>query len=103
MKRYYVYIMASMSRTLYIGMTSNLQARVYQHKSKVFDGFTSRYNVTRLVYVEEFAHVDDTIARERQLKGWARGKKIRLIEAGNPGWDDLSVGWVENVEDPASR
>ena len=80
MKQYYVYMMASQSRVLYIGMTSNLEVRVYQHKNKVMDGFTSDHNVTRLVFVEEFANVDDAIARERQLKRWVRSKKIWLIE-----------------------
>ena len=95
MTQYYVYIMASLSRALYIGMTSNLEVRVYQHKHKVYEGFTSKYNVSRLVHMEEFANVDDAIARERELKGWRRSRKIELIESQNLEWDDLSTGWVE--------
>ena len=93
MKQYFVYIMASTSLRIYVGMTSNLESRVYQHKHKTFDGFTAKYNVDRLVFIEEFANVDDAIARERQLKGWKREKKVWLIEQLNPTWDDLSHSW----------
>lgn len=84
MKQYSVYIMASKSLKTYVGVTSNLETRVYQHKNKVFDGFTSKYNVNWLVHIEEFANVDDAIARERQLKGWGRVKNVHLIEQLNP-------------------
>ena len=97
MKQFYVYIMASTSRTLYIGMTSNLETRVYQHKNKLLGGFTAKYNVNRLVFVEEFDSPSDAIARERQLKRWVRAKKTWLIESTNPEWDDLSTGWAEVV------
>jgi putative endonuclease len=88
--RYFVYIMSSLGRTLYIGMTNDLVRRVYQHKQKTSPGFTARYNVTRLVYFEEAAHPQVAIAREKVLKGWRRSRKIALISAANPTWRDLS-------------
>ena len=92
MKQYYVYIMASRSRTLYIGMTSDLAYRVAQHKQKRFaDSFTAKYNVTRLVYFEVFGDSYSAAVRERQLKKWRRAKKIALIESINPDWRDLSL------------
>jgi putative endonuclease len=94
-RRYYVYIMTNYSRTLYIGMTNDLPRRVYEHKQKLIAGFTSRYNVTSLVYYEECGDVRSAIEREKQLKGWLREKKVALIEAANPAWDDLSSGWYE--------
>ena len=93
MKRYFVYIMTSRTGTLYTGMTNDLKRRVYQHKQKLIEGFTKRYNVTRLVYFEEFEDVRDAIAREKQIKGWLRRKKIALIESLNPKWRDLSEDW----------
>src|SRR5215216_6628617 len=92
-KQYYVYIMTNRNRTLYIGMTSDLERRVYQHKHGLLPGFTSRYKMTQLVYYEVGDDVRVAIAREKQLKGWLRAKKIALIEAMNPEWDDLSAGW----------
>ena len=93
MKQYYVYIVSSFTRTLYVGMTNDLQRRVNEHKQKLVPGFTSQYNVDRLVYVEVFGEVQDAIAREKQLKKWARKKKEWLIESMNPQWDDLSGQW----------
>ncbi len=93
MKQYYVYIMSSNSGTLYTGITSDLGRRVYQHKHKLFPGFTEKYNVNRLVYFETFSQVQDAIEREKSIKGWLRKKKIALIEATNPTWADLSEGW----------
>ncbi len=93
MKTYYVYIMASLSRNLYVGVTSNLEQRVYQHKNKIGDGFTSRYNIDRLVYYAETNDVREAIAREKQIKGWLRKKKKALIEEENPRWEDLSAAW----------
>ena len=90
MKRYHVYIMASLSHTMYIGVTNDLARRAIEHRRKVVPGFTSRYNVTRLVYAEEFNDVRDAIVREKQLKGWRRERKIALIESVNPEWDDLA-------------
>jgi len=83
--------MASERRTLYIGVTNDLERRVAEHKSKLLPGFTSKYNVTRLVYFEEFSDIRDAIIREKVLKGWTRKKKIELIEALNPKWIDLGV------------
>jgi putative endonuclease len=93
MKRYYVYIMTNRSGTLYVGVTNDLQRRVWEHKQKLIEGFTKRYNITRLVYYEETPDVTAAIAREKQIKGWLRKKKIALIESLNPGWKDLSDGW----------
>jgi len=87
---YYVYIITNTSKTLYIGMTNNLERRVFQHKNKLVPGFTSKYNLNRLVYYEQTENVLSAIAREKQLKGWLRKKKIDLIEAQNPEWADLS-------------
>jgi len=92
---YYVYIMTNVSRTLYIGVTNDLERRVYEHKYKVMPGFTERYNITRLVYFEETPDVNSAIAREKQLKGWRRNKKIALIEAQNPTWEDIAASWFE--------
>lgn len=93
MKTYYVYIMASKSRVLYTGVTNNLERRVYEHKNKLIEGFTSKYNVDRLVHYEETNDVNVAIAREKQIKGWLRSKKIALIESANPQWKDLSLEW----------
>ena len=94
-KQYFVYILASKSGTLYTGMTNNLQRRIYQHKNKLIAGFTAKYNVNRLVHYEIFNDVRDAIAREKQIKGWLRKKKIALIEAMNPKWQDLSEEWAQ--------
>ena len=93
MKQYFVYILASPSRTLYTGVTNNLARRVYEHKHKLIPGFTSRYNVGLLVYFETFHTPQEAIAREKQIKGWVRRKKVALIEENNPSWEDLSEAW----------
>ena len=93
MKPYYVYIMTSPTGTLYVGMTDNLQRRVYEHKHKLVEGFTKKYNVTRLVYFEETGDVKTAMGREKEIKKWRRSKKITLIESHNPKWQDLSQGW----------
>ena len=90
MRQYFVYIMTNRSRTLYTGVTNNLERRVQEHRSKLVPGFTQRYNITQLVYWEEYRDVRDAIAREKEIKGWLRNKKIALIEFMNPHWDDLS-------------
>ena len=90
---YYVYIAASPSRTIYTGVTSDLERRMWQHKHKTFRGFTADNGVTRLVWFEEFRMIDDAIAREKQIKGWRREKKLALIEVENPKWRDLSHDW----------
>ena len=93
MKQYYVYIMTNRSKTLSTGVTNDLIRRVYEHKNKMIDGFTKKYNITKLVYYEETNDIQAAIAREKQIKGWVRSKKIALIESANPKWDDLSEGW----------
>ena len=93
MKTYYVYVLASASRTLYVGVTNNLERRVYQHRAKLHEGFTTRYNVNRLVHFEVFNDVLVAIAREKQIKGWTRAKKIALIESVNRDWKDLTDQW----------
>ena len=108
MRTFYVYIMASPSRTLYIGVTNNLERRVSEHKARTFPGFARKYNVTELVYIEEFVSVRDAIQREKELKGWRREKKIALIERENAGWDDLarppsSQGSASDRGTPASK
>jgi putative endonuclease len=92
-KLYYVYILASISGTLYIGITSELEERVFKHKEGLYDDFTKRYGVNRLVYFESFDDVRKAIDREKQLKGWRRAKKIALIESVNPQWKDLAAEW----------
>ena len=89
-RHYYVYIMSNRSKTIYTGVTNNLERRVYQHKSKQMQGFTAKYNLTRLVYYEETADVISAISREKTIKGWLRAKKIALIESVNPSWNDLA-------------
>ena len=93
MKHYCVYIMTNKSRTLYTGVTNNLERRVYEHKNKLISGFTSRYNITQLVHYEETNDVQEALIREKQIKGWLRSKKIALIEFVNPQWKDLSLEW----------
>jgi putative endonuclease len=93
MAEYYVYIMTNGKRTLYTGVTNNLYRRVYEHKEKLIPGFTKRYNIDYLVYVESTNDVIAAITREKQIKGWTRAKKISLIESLNPNWRDLSLDW----------
>jgi putative endonuclease len=92
---YFTYIVASRSRTLYIGMTNNLEKRVFQHKWKEHEGFSAQYNCDRLVWFERYQDVQHAIAREKQLKGWRRSKKIALIESANSAWVDLSREWYD--------
>ena len=91
--RFFVYVLASRSRVLYTGVTRDLVSRVYQHRVGAVPGFTRRYRVTRLVYFEERPTARSAFARERQIKGWSRGKKIHLIESANSGWLDLATDW----------
>ena len=92
----YVYILASRRGTLYIGVTNNLGRRMYEHKHKLVPGFTNKYKVNRLVYFEEFNRADDAIAREKQLKGWSRPRKVALIESLNPRLEDLTGQWLDD-------
>jgi putative endonuclease len=92
-KTYYVYIVASASRVLYIGVTNDIQRRVEEHRKKSVPGFSSNYNTHELVHVEPFGSMRAAIAREKQLKRWIRAKKIALIELHNPHWKDLIGEW----------
>ncbi len=95
----YVYIMASSFQRLYIGITTEIEARVSQHKNGAFpDSFSTRYKINKLVYLERFAMVPEAIAREKQLKNWSRIKKLRLIVAQNPTWQDLSAEWGKPIQ-----
>src|SRR2546425_9149870 len=93
--RYFVYILASKSRRLYVGMTNDLERRVYEHKQKLADGFTKKYRIDRLIHFEETSDVLAAIEKEKQIKSWLRSKKITLIESGNPAWEDLSEAWYK--------
>ena len=95
MNTYYLYIMVSKTGTLYVGFTSDIKERVYQHKNHLLPGFTDKYNVERLVYIETFGEAFAGIRREKQIKAWRREKKVRLIDSTNPKWDDLSAEWYE--------
>jgi putative endonuclease len=89
----HVYMMTNVERILYIGVTSNIEKRVWQHKQLQIPGFTQQNKLTQLVYIEEFGDIRTAIEREKQLKGWRRAKKIRLIRNSNPTWSDLSGDW----------
>ncbi len=95
-KEYYVYIMASKRNgTLYIGVTNNLERRVYEHKNNIIKGFTKKYSVPNLVYFEATNDINDALEFEKRIKGWLRKKKIDLIESVNPNWDDLAKDWFD--------
>ena len=94
MADYFVYILSNRSRTLYIGVTNDLERRVYEHKMKLVPGFTSHYNLTSLVYYESTSDVRAAIEREKEIKGWVRRKKTALIHSFNPEWKDLSEDWA---------
>ena len=102
-KTYYVYIMSSQRRVLYIGITSHIERRVRQHKTHTFGRLTAKYNVTNLVYFERYGSVMKAIRREKELKDWRREKKIALIESSNPKWRDLSYGWYQPTRFPSLR
>ena len=90
----YVYILSNWDDSvLYIGVTSNLPKRLYEHRNGLADGFTKKYNVHKLVYYEETSYMRSALEREKQLKGWTRAKKNALIQTRNPNWKDLSVDW----------
>ena len=95
MKTYHVYIMSNTSKMLYAGVTGDLNTRVLRHRAKLTDGFTKTYNIHRLIYFEAFGHIRDAIAREKQIKGWVRSKKVALIESVNPEWKDLAQDWMQ--------
>jgi len=95
MRDYFVYMLASRRNgTLYVGVTSDLARRTDQHRNKVVPGFTKRYDVNLLVWYESFGDINDAIAREKQIKGWNRAWKVRLIEKENSGWNDLAANLI---------
>jgi len=103
-RAYYVYLMASRTRVLYVGTTSDLLRRVFQHKNGAFAGFTRKYLVNRLVYFARTPNNRAAVARERQIKGRTREKKFRLVETTNLGWEDLASGWFRTCQaDPSLR
>jgi putative endonuclease len=100
-KRGYVYIMANWTGdVIYVGVTSDLQKRVYQHKHKLIKGFSSRYNLSKLVYFEQYDRIDTAILREKEIKAWRREKKNKLIVQLNSVWKDLAEGWFEDSSLP---
>lgn len=89
---YYVYILTNKTnKVLYTGVTNNIERRIFEHKNKTIPGFTTKYNVNKLVFVESFTNSLDAISAEKKIKGWIRIKKIELITKENPNWDDLSI------------
>ncbi len=100
MNQYWVYIISSHRGTLYIGVTSDLQRRVYEHHHKLVDGFTKKYDVSKLVYYEVTEEIESAITREKQIKGWVRRKNVVLIESLNPYWMDLAEEWNTNPTSP---
>jgi putative endonuclease len=97
-KRYYVYIMASRSLTFYTGVTGDIYHRALQHRAGEIEDFTKKYHIDRLVYYETFKYVNNSIAREKQIKTWTRAKRLALIKTMNPAWQDLADGWGEPTE-----
>ena len=95
MNQYYVYILTNTNnRVMYIGVTNNLQRRLYEHKNQLVAGFTKKYNIHKLVYFEITTDILSAIEREKQLKGWKRDRKNELVESMNPKWEDLSEKWI---------
>ena len=93
-KAYYVYLLTNWNnRVIYVGVTSNLESRVYEHKNKLHEGFTQKYNVSKLVFYESTSDVMAAIEREKQIKQWRREKKNQLVMQMNPTWEDLSLRW----------
>jgi len=91
----YVYILGNKGGRLYVGVTNDLQRRVYEHKTKATPGYASKLGISRLLYFESFNHIVDAIAAEKQIKGWLRSKKLALIRERNPKFEDLSADWFE--------
>jgi putative endonuclease len=92
---YWVYLIASLTGTLYVGMTDDIYRRVWEHKTDQADGFTKRYQCHKLVYSESFQYVNDAIRREKEIKGWIRRKKEELIKTQNPHWIDFAENWYK--------
>ena len=97
MPTYWVYIMTNRSGTLYTGMTGDLPRRIHEHRHRLIPGFTSRYRIDRLIHAESFTEVRYAIAREKQIKGWDRARKLALILENNPDWRDLGGDWFGPV------
>ena len=97
---FHVYVMTNEARQLFIGATSNLAQRVYEHKNGLVSLYCTRHNITRLVYFEEARSPQAAVAREQQIKGWLRKRKTDLIESINPTWQDMAQGWMEPDESP---
>lgn len=96
-KSYYVYILTNWNnKVMYIGVTNNLERRVYEHKNKLVEGFTQKYNVNKLVYFEETGDVLSALEREKEIKKWRREKKNNIVLGANPDWKDLSEGWFQD-------
>lgn len=93
MRKYYVYILTNKARTLYTGITNDLERRVFEHKNKLVPGFTTKYHITKLIWFDEFDDVLQAIEGEKKIKGWRRSKKVELIEKDNPEWKDLADDW----------
>ena len=100
LSQYYVYIMSSYKGTLYTGVTNDLERRVYEHRHKLVPGFTKKYNVSRLVYWQASESLESARAREKEIKGWRRSKKVELIEELNPYWSDLAHVWTKDSQPP---
>ena len=96
-REYFFYMMASYRGALCAGVTNDLTRRVYEHQHKVVEGFTKKYNVTKLVYYEATDNIEVAIRRENQVKAWLRRKKVALIESVNPYWEDLAKEWYEEM------
>lgn len=90
-KRYFVYILTNKSFTLYVGVTSDLTKRIWEHKNGFVEGFTKKYNIHKLIYFEEYSDIRDALEREKQIKAWRREKKITLIKTVNPGFNEITV------------
>jgi putative endonuclease len=95
MNNYYVYILSNDTGIIYVGVTNNLLRRMQEHKTGAIPGFTKKYHVHRLIYFEETTNIDDAIAREKQIKGWVRKKKLDLVRVINPKFEDLSADWFD--------
>ena len=92
-RNYYVYMLTNATRRLYVGVTNDLERRLYEHRGRLVPGFTRKYKIDWLVYYEQTSDVESARAREKQIKGWRRSKKVALIETMNPRWRDLSLDW----------
>jgi putative endonuclease len=103
MRTYYVYMMTNKSGALYVGVTNSLERRVYEHKTRTNEGFTRRYKLDRLLYREDYPDPASAIAREKQIKGWLRKKKIALIQEVNARWQDLAADWFAEGPDSSLR